>query len=335
MTWLTCRQLRAPFLIVIGGVALAVAMLVLTGPGMADEFRSSGVATCQAGDQPDVGTLTCGDLERQYLGRHGELRAIGPLLAVLPALVGAFWGAPLVARELEQGTHRLAWVQGITRSRWLGAKLGVVGAVAIGATAVVSVAFTWWVHPSDRLSGRIDPGTFAQRGIVPIAYVAFAFGLGAVLGAVVRRTLPAMAATVGAFVAVRIGVQGVIRPKLLSATVLRYPTFSFHGDDPEGLLRAEQGWVLSTRTLDGSGRVVSSGGTIRDDAAARLCGLGRITPDKAQLDACGDQLGLVNVVRVLPADRFWMLQLLEAALFLGLALLLVGACFWWVRRRLV
>ena len=47
------------------------------------------------------------------------------MLAVVPAVVGAFWGAPLVARELEAGTHRLAWTQSVTRGRWLATRLGL------------------------------------------------------------------------------------------------------------------------------------------------------------------------------------------------------------------
>jgi flagellar biogenesis protein FliO len=52
------------------------------------------------------------------------------------------------------------------------------------------------------------------------------------------------------------------------------------------------------------------------------------------MDACGHQQGLHEVVRVIPADRFWALQAMETALFLGLALALVAFAFWWVRRRI-
>ncbi len=55
---------------------------------------------------------------------------------------------------------------------------------------------------------------------------------------------------------------------------------------------------------------------------------------KEQMDACGRRLGLHDVVRVIPADRFWALQAMETALFLGLALALVAFAFWWVRRRI-
>ena len=42
----------------------------------------------------------------------------------MPALIGAFWGAPLITREFEAGTFRLAWNQSVTRARWLAIKLG-------------------------------------------------------------------------------------------------------------------------------------------------------------------------------------------------------------------
>ena len=37
------------------------------------------------------------------------------LLQLVPALIGAFVGAPLLARELETGTFRYAWTQGFGR----------------------------------------------------------------------------------------------------------------------------------------------------------------------------------------------------------------------------
>jgi hypothetical protein len=262
------------------------------------------------------------------------LRAVGSLLVVLPVLLGAFWGAPLIGRELETGTHRLAWVQGVTRTRWLAVKLAVIGAAALAVAAALSVTFTWWSGPADRLGSRIGPGLFTQRGIVPIAYVGLGLVLGVLFGAIMRRVLPAMAATVGAFIAVRQATQTWFRPRLLEPLEIRYATFTFFGDDPPGLREAERGWVFSTRTIDAAGQTVSSGGTIRDDVAAELCGLTTTGPTKEQLDACGQELGLENIVRVLPDDRFWTLQLAEAALVVTFTVVLVALCFWWIRRRL-
>jgi len=38
------------------------------------------------------------------------------LVLAVPLLIGMFWGAPLISREFEAGTFRLAWTQGVTRS---------------------------------------------------------------------------------------------------------------------------------------------------------------------------------------------------------------------------
>ena len=87
-------------------------------------------------------------------------------MLVVPALIGMFWGAPLIARELETGTYRLAWTQGVTRKRWLAVKLGLVGLASMAVAGLLSLMVTWWSSPLDRVNA--DPFTlFDQRGIVP------------------------------------------------------------------------------------------------------------------------------------------------------------------------
>ena len=332
MTWLAWRQFRVPAALSAAALAVALAVLAFTGPRLADSFTAE-LAACASGQELSGGTLTCGELQRRFLASYPQVRFLGAALVALPALVGAFWGAPLVARELEAGTHRLVWVQSVTRTRWLAVKLALVGGAAVVLVTALSLAYTWWAGPLDRMGSRLDPGAFPQRGVVPVAYAAFAAAAGVLAGAVVRRTVPAMAAAVGAFVAARLATQAWLRPRLLGTAELSYPTYTFFGDEPAARLTADNGWVMATRTVDGSGRVVSAGGTLRDEAAAELCGLGNVLPTKEQLDACGQRLGLRDVVSYLPADRFWALQAAEAAVFALAAVALVGLCFWWVRRR--
>lgn len=130
---------------------------------------------------------------------YRSLQLLGTALVGVPAFIGAFWGAPLVARELEAGTHRLAWTQSVTRRRWLATKLAIAGAIAVVVSGVFSLLFTWWSLPFDRLGNRIGTANFGQRGIAPIAYALFALVLGTLLGTVIRRTQPAMAATLAGF----------------------------------------------------------------------------------------------------------------------------------------
>jgi hypothetical protein len=135
----------------------------------------------------------------------------------VPLVLGLFWGAPLLAKEFEDGTHSLAWTQGITRHRWLTSNIGWALAAAAVCGAAISAVVTWWslAHTSLHLS-RISNGPFDIQGMVPVAYAMFAVALGIAVGSVFRRILPAMAITGAVFVAVRVVILSVVRPHYMS-----------------------------------------------------------------------------------------------------------------------
>ncbi len=111
-----------------------------------------------------------------------------------------FWGAPLIARELETGTYRLAWTQGVTRARWLITRLAVVGGASMVAAGLMSWLLTWWSSPIDTLNAsRFGTTVFDSAYIAPIGYAAFGFALGVLAGVLWRRTVPAMATTLAVF----------------------------------------------------------------------------------------------------------------------------------------
>src|SRR5205807_3320118 len=177
---------------------------LLTHPGIAHTFHTSGLSNCLAHPGRD-----CSSLASTFNGQYRGLQFLVPLFLVVPLLVGLFWGAPLVARELEQGTHRLVWTQSVGRLRWLSAKLGfVLGATLLLAGAYAALA-TWWLAPLMTSTGdRFQPGIFDEQGLVPGAYAFFAVALGVAAGAIVRRTLPAMAVTLVGFLTMRVAVGG-------------------------------------------------------------------------------------------------------------------------------
>jgi hypothetical protein len=335
MTWVAWRQVRLPAVAAAAALTAVVLILAVTGPRLAHDFKVDGLAACAAGQESTTGS-TCGDLTQAFLGKLSVVTVLGGVLVLLPGVVGMFWGAPLLAREYENGTHRLAWTQSVTRTRWLATKLAVVGMISLAATTVFSLAFTWWSEPRDRLSSRIGPGLFTQRGIAPIAYVAFALALGVVIGTLVRRMLPAMVLTLIVVQLVIFGVGQWVRPHLLEPVELRYPTFTFYGDEPPARMDAEHGWVLSSRTLDRDDQVISPAGTISDARAAEVCDIPieQLYGERGKelLDECGQWRGLVDVTRVHPADRFWSLQAAESALYASAAGGLVAFAFWRVRR---
>lgn len=210
MIWLTWRQFRAQALTAAIGLLALGGWLLATGPGLSHEY-AAGLARCH-GDR-------CTTFTESYLTEHqDEILLLAVILIALPALLGLFWGAPLVARELDAGTHHLVWNQSVTRFRWLAVKLLGVGAASAAVAGLAAWWVTRWSDPLDHaslLDPRLDAGMiFDARGIVPVAYAVFAFAVGVTAGMVIRRVVPAMAVTLGAFLVAQFGVGYLVRPHL-------------------------------------------------------------------------------------------------------------------------
>jgi hypothetical protein len=320
MTWLAWRQLRFPLLSVYAALALVVVVLVLTRP-----------------ERGGVGG-------EEFLYRSGMLAVYA-----LPAVLGVFWGVPMITRELEAGTHNLVWNQSTTRTRWLAVKLGLGVPAAAVAAGLLGLVVTWWADPVDAVAGeggydsRITPGVFAARGIAPFGYAAFAFVLGVVIAILVRRTVVAMAVTLVVFTAVQVAVPFAVRPHLMppveESVALTAGTIAGvraepgpDGDVPEALrvVEPDGAWVLANETLDPNGAVVhrlpaSVGGCLPrvpiGDIDDRV--LDRMRECFARLS----ELGYRQHLAYHPASRFWPLQWLELALYLAMAALLTWFCF--------
>lgn len=341
MIWLTWRQFRAQAWAAAVGLAVIAVALAVTGVPLSDLAASSGVAACQA-------HLDCGSVAASFLNRtkgtpiYSALFYGGVVILYLaPAIIGMFWGAPLVTHELEAGTFRLAWSQSVTRARWLAVKLALVGGAAMLTAGLLSLMITWWASPIDQSLGmggsenRLTPLLFGVRGIVPVGYAAFAFALGVTAGVLLGRTLPAMAVTLaiftGALVSMSLWLRGhLITP--LSATSAFNPASSYSMTiQQNGSLRLTPepyrpgAWVLSSQAINASGHVFTG-------SAPNAC----VSPSATgqQCQAALGRLHLRQLVIYQPASRFWALQWCETAIFLALALALAGVCFWWLRRRL-
>jgi ABC-type transport system involved in multi-copper enzyme maturation permease subunit len=339
MIWLTWRQFRAAATMMAATLAVLAASLALTGPGLADDY-ATGIAACttQSGG--------CSNFVQRFFQDHQTpFLAVAAVVLVLPALIGLFWGAPLITRELEAGTHRLVWNQSITRTRWLAVKLGLTGLAAMTAAGLGSLAVTWWSSPIDNTAAnfpRMGPLLFAARGIVPIGYAAFAFALGVTVGMLVRRTLPAMAITLVVFVAVQIAMPLLVRPHLLPPTrsTIEITTSNLDGIAAPrgGPLRAivkaptiTGAWILSSQTVDASGHALETIPLSSSGPCAPS------SPPQQGLSACFAEikrLGYRQQVTYQPSSRFWPFQWYETGIYTALTLGLAGFCFWQIRRRL-
>jgi hypothetical protein len=243
-------------------------------------------------------------------------------IVVLPGLLGLFWGVPLVAKELEDGTNVLAWTQSVTRSRWIGMNIGwaILASATLGAA--MSALVSWWRIPANVLNSGWP--TFDIQGLVPVAYCVFAVALGIALGVLLKRVLPALATTLGVLVGVRVAVGNFLRPHFLTPLSRTVPGDIF-GPTPASLSKA---WVLSLRLVDATGRVVDRNSSSWVPAACQGDAIGN-----QDFYGCLSAHGYRTLVVFQPASRFWSFQAIEAALFLALAALLVTFSYRRVIRR--
>ena len=269
---------------------------------------------------------------------------IAGVLYLAPAIIGIFWGAPLIARELETGTFRLAWNQSVTRTRWLAVKLALIGLAAMAVTGRSASCQAWWAAPIDQAAGldgqrlalgmgRFSPLVFGARGIAPIGYAAFAFALGVTAGVLIRRTVPAMAVTLVVFAAVQIAMPLWIRPHLFppaTRTASLSGDLSGAADDkPRRRLCACRRATSAASPGPGSSPAEPSTQPGIRSAPSR--------PPASQTAThplpCLASHGIRVAVTYQPASRYWALQWTETAIYLALALALAGFCFWRVSRR--
>jgi hypothetical protein len=256
-----------------------------------------------------------------------------------PLVIGAFWGAPLIARELETGTHRLIWNQSVTRTRWLLVKIAISGGAAMLFAGIAGLLLSWWAGPIDRAGGfpvgtsqlsRFDPIVFGTRGIVPIGAAALAFMIGVTAGLLVRRTIPAMGLTLAVFAAALVAMPLWISPHLVAPAQYTRPvvanlstmrmTSSGQLNDPVTSLPGA--WILTDQITTAQGRVFS----LPQVAACQ-------TGTQAQCDAYLAKQPLSQHVVYQPASRYWTFQILETAIWLAIAVVLTGFCTWRIRRR--
>ena len=327
MTWLTWRQSRLQFLIAAGALLLLTLAFALTEPGL--NHLSA-----------EYGTRPAAFLAQVRTGGYPVLYFAGSaVMYLIPLVIGAFWGAPTIASELEAGTYRLTWNQSVTRTRWLLMKVAIAGGAAMIFAGIAGLLLSWWAGPIDRVGGfpvgtsqlsRFEPIVFGTRGVVPIGAAALAFMIGVTAGLLVRKTIPAMGLTLAVFAAALVAMPLWISPHLITPAQYTRPvvanlatmemTSSGQLNDPVTSLPGA--WILTDQITTAQGRVFS----LPQVAACQ-------TGTQAQCDSYLAKQPLSQHVVYQPADRYWTFQILETAIWLAIALVLTGFCTWRIRRR--
>jgi hypothetical protein len=337
-------RFRAQALAGAGVLAIAAVILLVTGIQLNHSYYAADAICRQQGNCAELFNLWP---SQGYLTAANALGVAG---LAAPALIGMFWGAPLAAREFETGTFRLAWTQGVTRVRWLAAKLAVAGTAAIAAGEAFTLMVNWWASPIHKANPgytALVPGSF-HTGIAPAGYAAFGFALGVTAGLLIRRTLPAMAVTLAIYTAVIIALPGLVRPHLIPpvqatstlspAAIANLPAVGASDGQlsliPGSAAAPPGSWVISSSPLttpDGRDPSTEPAGPCAPPSPATDG-----PPSPATAQACNDyieSLHLRQTVTYQPANRYWAFQWIETVIYLGLALALAGFSFWWVNRN--
>ena len=288
----------------LGGLAV---LLVITGINMANDYHSF-EATCAA-------TQSCADAGNILFRGDGSVIDIVNSTLVIAALLGMFWGAPLLAQEYEQGTQNLAWTQGVTRRKWFSVNLAWVFTAAVLWAGALTILVSWWRSPENAIDGRFD--AFDVQGIVPVTYAVFAVSLGIAAGTVLRRVVPAIATTIGGFLAVRFPIAVWARPHFMPAVTKLYPLGS-PASAPPGA------WILS-------GKVIGPNGTSLSYTAKSF--VLQLCSSKPASLRCLAVHGYRQSVTYQPPGRFWAFQGIEAAIFLALSLVLLAVAYRLVLKR--
>lgn len=279
--------------------AFALYLLIL---GLRVRSGYASVAPCQANHL----SRTCGIALTLFGGYHvwGETTA-GLMLAV-PVLTGVFAGAPILGRELEAGTFRFAWTQGAGRTRPTLARLGLPAVTVTAAAAALSQLFGWFYYPFFAFpsDSSFAPQYFELTGIAFAAWALAAFAIGALAGVLIRRVVPAIAASMAVWAGLLLVTILYLRPHYEAALTVR---------GAQGAPEASP-WVLSQWWTAPNGQHITS-----EQQIIEL--INRPRP------------GYTQWTTYQPAARYWHFQFIEAGWLLALSLLLIAGTIWLVRRR--
>jgi len=330
MAWVTWRQHRialAGVAVFIGGLAVC---LWLAGIKTHHAYAAT-VAACHPASSVSI---ACYDMANSFTGTNGFL-ANGFILQGVPALIGAFVGAPVLAREMETGTFRYAWTLGFGRWRWTTAKLVALAIAVAAATGAFSVLSSWYYQPYFATGNEnlglnevtpFFPGLFDLRGVAFAAWTLAAFAIGALAGMLIRRVVPAIVATLAAYAGLAFAAGAFLREHYLT------PLLTTNLNVPASAWVISQWWT--------KGGKFAFAGSPPDALLNRFCPAGPAGPvgphGKPKVVAIAECLtphGYTQWTSYHPATQFWPFQWIEGGWLLALSVLLIAATVWLVRRR--
>ena len=255
----------------------------------------------------------------------------GFILQVLPAAIGAFAGAPVLAREMETGTFRYAWTQGFGRRRWALAKLVLLAVTVTAAAGAFGALLSWYYEPfvGNQTLGLprttpLTPALFDLRGVGFPAWTLAAFAIGALAGMLIRRVVTAIVATLVVYTALAFATAGFLRVHYLPPLLT-----SSNNNVPDNAWVISQWWTRDGRFAFGSYPPTN---ILNQFCSPPAAGTGKGGTAEGW-GPCLIQHGFAQWTSYQPASRFWPFQWIEGGWLLALSVLLIAATIWLVSRR--
>jgi hypothetical protein len=261
----------------------------------------------------------------------------GVFLQLVPVLIGAFAGAPVLARELETGTFRYAWTLGVGRRRWTAAKLVPLAVTVTAGAALLSLLFSWYYQPlfTDGNNIPLDPALFSQRGVAYAAWTLAGFAIGALAGLLIRRVVPAIAATLAVYLGLAFATGLFLRQHYQAPQVAKNLA------NPPAMAWIIGGWWTKGST------VISTSAMEQIENPLFQRTLPAILPKNLPNDQVKfykgntialvtnylHQHGYVQWTSYQPDSRFWPFQWIEGGWLVALSVILIAATVWLVGRR--
>jgi hypothetical protein len=323
VTWRQHRIALAGVAVLLGALAV---WLWITGTPLHDAWAAAACHPASSSACQNLSGAFGAKVTGNYMGNGGPG---GVLLQLVPGLIGAFLGAPLLARELETGTFRYAWTQGFGRRRWALAKLALLAAVLAAAAAAFGVMASWFYQPyfggSSNAGFETSPLTtlFSLREVTFPAWTLAAFAIGVLAGMLVRRVVPAIVATLAVYLGLAFGIAPLLRSHYLAPLVTTSNAFNVPGTFTASIISQ---WF----TKDGR---FAFGGNPPFSILNRFCSSGPSGKSGPSFAQCLAPHGYTQWTSYQPATRFWPFQWIEGGWLLALSVLLIAATIWLVRRR--
>jgi hypothetical protein len=331
-------QHRAALITVFAAFVVFAIAIVIGRDAVSASYASYLAAGCTLAHPTDLSV--CANTGNSF----ADIPSFTPLVIALrgfPLVIGAFVGAPLVAREMESGTYRFAWTQGVGRTRLLLVTLTTLGLIVTPVAVVLGFLLgSWYIHPYAVIN--IAVGTHWQSALftttwwmMPV-WTLFALVLGTFIGALVKRTVAAIATTAvvigGVLVAIgqfiqRIFDVGVVASSRILISGLHAGPIDLSASPGQGPAGS---WLVRAWFTGPGGRVLGI------KAAKRVSIHLNSFDSKAGTSAAPRWLALHHYtywVAYQPANHFWILQAIVGLVVLVLTALCGVAAVRCIRDR--